>query len=210
GSREEIQISGTATLVMLPAPTPAEGGVGAPTESVGAGARIKFDESFISAISETEPIKVIVTPTTRLNGSLYVSRKSRFGFEIREINSQDEGGMFDWIVIARKRGGEDTATIGPIGPIGPIENPATTPPTEPVVPPAETVAPPAEVIPPATEPTPPPAEVTPPPAETVTPTTEPTIPPPAESPPPPPAEETPPPPVEEPVIPPAEAPPPTP
>ncbi|MEK7121728.1 MAG: tail fiber domain-containing protein, partial [Patescibacteria group bacterium] len=112
GSREEIQISGSSTLVMS---ADADG-------TRFAGIKIKFDESFIAATSETEPIKVIVTPTTRLNGSLYVSQKSRFGFEVREINSQDEGGMFDWIVIARKKGAEE---------------PLSTP-SEPVTPPAET------------------------------------------------------------------------
>jgi hypothetical protein len=189
GSREEIQISGTATLVMLPA-DPLTG-------LAPAGAKIKFDESFSSVISETELIKVIVTPTTRLNGSLYVHQKSRFGFEIREINAQDEGGMFDWIVIARKRGSEEPtdantpidandanltpSTDSTSSPQAPSETPST---------PSETVIPPAEVTPPTEEVVPPPVE------EMVPPTEEPVVPP----------VEEPAPVVEEPVVPPVEEP----
>ena len=103
--------------------------------------------------SSSNALEVILTPTTRLNGSLYVHAKSRFGFEVREINAQDEGGMFDWMVIARKKGGEDAPT-GPISPISPIENSPIEPtPAEEPAPVVEEETPPAqeEVIPPAEE-----------------------------------------------------------
>ncbi|MFY9492929.1 MAG: tail fiber domain-containing protein, partial [Minisyncoccia bacterium] len=165
GSRDEIIASGSATLQGLT--------LGADQGQTFTGARIKFDASFTSLISESEPIKVIVTPTTRLNGSLYVHEKTRFGFEIREINAYDEGGMFDWMVVARKKGAEDA--VAPITPIEPIVTPPADsetllPPAEPVVtepppaeepiaPPAEEVIPPAEeIVPPAEEPVVPPAE----------------------------------------------------
>ena len=116
--------------------------------------KIKFDESFVSLISETENIKVILTPTSRLNGPLYVSQKTRFGFEVKEINAFDEGGTFDWMVIARKKGAEEVAPLTPSQPPSetPLEpiNPVT--PIEPVAPLAEAVASPVEeIIPPTTE-----------------------------------------------------------
>ncbi|MEK7564941.1 MAG: hypothetical protein AAB501_01745 [Patescibacteria group bacterium] len=145
-SRDEVIASGSATLVTLP--------VDAQTGLASAGIKIKFDESFVSLISETENIKVILTPTSRLNGPLYVSQKTRFGFEVKEINAFDEGGTFDWMVIARKKGAEEVAPLTPSQPPSetPLEpiNPVT--PIEPVAPPAEAVAPPVEeIVPPATE-----------------------------------------------------------
>ncbi|MEK7077840.1 MAG: hypothetical protein AAB928_01970, partial [Patescibacteria group bacterium] len=144
-----------------------------------AGARIKFDESFTSIISETEPIKVIVTPTTRLNGSLYVHEKTRFGFEVREINAYDEGGMFDWMVVARKKGGEEVQSNSsvPSEPSAPVE-PVTTP-AEPIAPvePAPTEPAPTET---ATTTEPAPSEVVTPPADTTATTTDSTSSPPAE------------------------------
>ncbi|MBI4118647.1 MAG: tail fiber domain-containing protein, partial [Parcubacteria group bacterium] len=146
GSRDEIIASGSATLQGLTS----EGG------QTLTGVKIKFDSSFASVISETEPIKVIVTPTTRLNGALYVHAKSRFGFEVREINAYDEGGMFDWMVIARKKGAEENGgngiqggemapaaqeipvssePIAPIEPITPVETPVEPVPTEEIIPP---------------------------------------------------------------------------
>ncbi len=158
-SRDEIIASGSATLVTA---SDANGQF--------AGVKIKFDESFIAATSETEPIKVILTPTTRLNGALYVAQKSRFGFEAREINAQDEGGMFDWLVIARKKGAEENGGNGiQGGEMAPSAQEPIPAPSEPIVPivPIEPVTPPVD-----SETSPPPAEevVTPPPAEeTITP-----------------------------------------
>ncbi|MEK7501145.1 MAG: tail fiber domain-containing protein, partial [Patescibacteria group bacterium] len=101
-TREEIMVSGTATLIRLD--------VDPQTGLAPIGVRVRFDESFVSVISEMEPIKVILTPTSRLGGGLYVHEKSRFGFEVREINAQDEGGTFDWLVIAKKRGSTQIET----------------------------------------------------------------------------------------------------
>ncbi|MEK7078316.1 MAG: hypothetical protein AAB911_01990, partial [Patescibacteria group bacterium] len=190
-SRDEIIASGSATLQ----------GLALDQGQVVAGARIRFDESFVAAISETQAIKVIVTPTSKLNGALYVAEKTRFGFEVREINAQDAGGAFDWMVIARKKGAEEISS--PVVPIEPI-----TPIVEPITPPAETVVPPTEPTP--TEPVVAPVE----PAPVVEPVTPPTEPAPTESAPvvapvepapvvepvtPPPVEETTPPPPSEPI-----------
>ena len=95
-----------------------------------------------------------------------MAEKTRFGFEVREINAQDAGGAFDWMVIARKKGAEEISS--PVVPIEPI-----TPIVEPITPPAETVVPPTEPTP--TEPVVAPVEPAPvvepvtPPAETPTP-----------------------------------------
>ncbi|MBI2052503.1 MAG: tail fiber domain-containing protein [Candidatus Sungbacteria bacterium] len=195
--REEIIASGSATLQAIQGLT-SEGG------QTLAGVKVRFDESFTSIISETEPIKVIVTPTTRLNGALYVHAKTRFGFEVREINAYDEGGMFDWMVVARKKGGEENGGNGTQGdemapaaqeipvssePITPVETPS--PPSEPISP----VEIPVEPVP--TE------EVIPPPAEEPAPPVEEPVTPPVDSETSPPPVEEPAPPAEEPVTPPA-------
>ncbi|MDP3800157.1 MAG: tail fiber domain-containing protein [bacterium] len=175
-SRDEVIVSGSATLVMLPAD--------AQTGVAPAGIKIKFDESFTSIISETENIKVILTPTSRLAGPLYVSEKTKFGFEVREINAYDEGGTFDWMVVARKKGAEEMGNNGTNGggvvPTAP-EEPAPAPteevtPVETVTPPTEEVTPPAseEVVPPAEEVVSPTEEVVPPATEETPPAEEPT------------------------------------
>ncbi|MDP3764772.1 MAG: tail fiber domain-containing protein [bacterium] len=161
-SRDEVIASGSATLIMLPAD--------AQTGVAPAGIKIKFDESFTSIISDTQVIKVIVTPTSRLNGPLYVSQKTRFGFEVREINAFDEGGTFDWMVVARRVGSEEINSNIPYSakasqgeqipnnnqtpsetPSAPVEPSAIT--TEPAsnaaqpIAPVESVTPPTEEIP---------------------------------------------------------------
>ena len=70
-------------------------------------ARVFFDYSFSSIISDTTPIKLIVTPTSVMQGQLYTESKSQYGFVVKELNSADTG-TFDWLVIARRRGFEDT------------------------------------------------------------------------------------------------------
>ena len=86
-TRGEIQLSGSSSLV--------------------AGeAKVFFDYSFSSVISATTPIKLITTPTSIMQGQLYVDSKSQYGFVVKELNSMDTG-TFDWLVIARRKGYED-------------------------------------------------------------------------------------------------------
>jgi hypothetical protein len=85
--RKEIMLSGSGALLMS-----SEGK---------AEAKIVFHTSFSYILSDLIPIKVIITPTSYINGQLYVAEKSIYGFTIKEINSQDEGAQFDWIVTAR-------------------------------------------------------------------------------------------------------------
>lgn len=75
------------------------------SEISGGEARIFFDFSFTSIISEKAPIKVIITPTTVTQGQLYVDTKTPYGFVIKSINGPGNG-SFDWLVVARRKGYE--------------------------------------------------------------------------------------------------------
>lgn len=87
--RKEIMVSGSGKLLVHS------------TSSEQVEAKIAFHPYFSSVISEATPIRVIVTPTSYINGQLYVAEKSIYGFTIKEINSQDSGAEFDWLVTAR-------------------------------------------------------------------------------------------------------------
>ena len=154
-TREEIQLSGSNKLV-------------------NAEARIFFDESFSEIISASTSIRVIVTPTSYINGQLYVAEKNLYGFIVREIGGQDQGGTFDWLVIARRKGYDDDATVIPT--ITPEPSPSAS--LVPLVSPTETPLPePTETpLPEPTEtPIEPTPEITPEPAVApLTPTPEPT------------------------------------
>ncbi len=86
-TRGEIQLSGSSKMV-------------------NGEARVFFDFSFSSIISDTAQIRVIITPTSTMQGQLYIDTKSQYGFVAKELNSQDTG-SFDWLVIARRKGFED-------------------------------------------------------------------------------------------------------
>ncbi|OGN18983.1 MAG: hypothetical protein A3F25_02680 [Candidatus Yanofskybacteria bacterium RIFCSPHIGHO2_12_FULL_45_19b] len=68
-------------------------------------AKIFFDFSFSALISDQIPLKVILTPTSALQGQLYVAEKSRHGFVVKVLNGSNDG-SFDWLVIARRKGYE--------------------------------------------------------------------------------------------------------
>ncbi|MBA7619125.1 hypothetical protein ES703_26461 [subsurface metagenome] len=88
-SRKEIMVSGSGKLLRQA------------TSSPDVEAKIAFHPSFVALISDKVPIRVVVTPTSYINGHLYVAEKSIYRFTVKEINSQDPGAQFDWIVIAR-------------------------------------------------------------------------------------------------------------
>ena len=96
-TRGEIQLTGTSTL------------------SYGE-AKVFFDYSFSSIISDVSPIRVFVTPAERINGQLYVSDKNPYGFVVKELNASDDGVKFDWLVIARRKGYESDTTAPSISP----------------------------------------------------------------------------------------------
>ena len=83
-------------------------------------ARVFFDFSFSSIISDKVPMRVIITPTTPMQGQLYVAAKTRYGFVVKELNSSDIG-KFDWLVVARREGYDNNSTISPS--ITPIASP---------------------------------------------------------------------------------------
>jgi hypothetical protein len=159
-TRGEIQLTGTANLA-------------------NGEARVYFDFSFTSVISDQVPIKVLLTPTTdTINGQLYTATKTTYGFIIKELNASSTGKV-DWMVIARRKGyedrvaptptPEDTATTTTDASLSPDTTPTETTTTESTPNPnpdtSTTTTP---------EPTPEPAPVpdpTPAPTETTTPTT---------------------------------------
>ncbi|OGM97764.1 MAG: hypothetical protein A2735_01235 [Candidatus Yanofskybacteria bacterium RIFCSPHIGHO2_01_FULL_41_21] len=140
-TRGEIQLSGSSQIV--------------------AGeARVYFDYSFSSIISDKAPIRVIVTPTSMMQGQLYTDSKSQYGFVIKELNAQDNG-TFDWLVIARRKGFDTDiiSTPTPDSTSSPQATPATAPSTDPTPTPTPDVAPTSDVTPTPT-PTPDAAPVT--------------------------------------------------
>ncbi|MEM3063297.1 MAG: hypothetical protein QW303_07125, partial [Nitrososphaerota archaeon] len=85
-ARGEIMLSGSASIS-------------------GGEAKIYFDSSFTSVISDKIPLKVFVTPTTNMQGQLYVAQKTVHGFVVKSSSGSADG-QFDWLVIARRKGYE--------------------------------------------------------------------------------------------------------
>jgi hypothetical protein len=85
-TRGEIQLSGSSDLL-------------------GGEAKIYFDYSFTAVISDKIPLKVLVTPTTMMQGQIYVAQKTIYGFVVRGLNGASAG-KFDWLAIARRKGYE--------------------------------------------------------------------------------------------------------
>ena len=67
-------------------------------------ARIFFDKSFTDIIDHNVPIRVMITPTSYFQGSLYIADKTSYGFTVNEIHKIDTSVTFDWLAIARKKG----------------------------------------------------------------------------------------------------------
>ena len=81
-TRKEIQLSGSSRLIK-------------------GEAKVFFDYSFTSIISDEVPLRVLITPTTgTIKGQMYVAEKTVYGFVVKELNGGSDG-EFDWLVIAR-------------------------------------------------------------------------------------------------------------
>ncbi|OGN38638.1 MAG: hypothetical protein A2371_02730, partial [Candidatus Yanofskybacteria bacterium RIFOXYB1_FULL_44_29] len=133
-TRGEIQLTGSGDLV-------------------NGEAKVFFDYSFTSIISDQVVLRVLITPTTvGVTGQLYVDQKTIYGFTVKELNGSSTG-KFDWMIIARRKGFEDK--VAPT----PTPTPDAT---------GTTSVPPAEVTP---TPTPDPSAPT---GDTTTPTPTPT------------------------------------
>jgi len=85
-TRGEVQLSGSSAIT-------------------GGEAKIFFDYSFSSIISDQIPLKVFITPTTSVQGQLFVANKTIYGFVVKSINGSGEA-KFDWLAIARRKGFE--------------------------------------------------------------------------------------------------------
>ena len=150
-TRGEIQLSGSSDLI-------------------GGEAKIFFDFSFTSVISPDIPLKVLTTPTTFIQGQIYVSDKTPYGFVVKGMNGALDG-KFDWLVIARRKGFEGN-DIAPTASASATFSPSPTPAPDTTVSPAPTPTPDATPAPtPTPEVTPSPTpEPTPEPTPDVTPT----------------------------------------
>ncbi len=88
-TRGEIQLSGSSDLL-------------------GGEAKVYFDYSFTAVISDKIPLKVLVTPTTMMQGQIYVAQKTIYGFVVRGLNGASNA-KFDWLAIARRKGYDSDA-----------------------------------------------------------------------------------------------------
>ncbi|MEX2052881.1 MAG: hypothetical protein WD898_01485, partial [Candidatus Paceibacterota bacterium] len=144
-TRGEIQLSGSSDIS-------------------GGEAKIFFDYSFTSVISDKAPIRVLLTLTTLMQGQLYVDQKTIYGFVVKELNGTSSG-KFDWLIIARRKGFDED-----------ISSPTPTPASSQTSPtPSPTPEPSSEPTPsPSPDPTPEPSiSPTPEPTESPSPTPEP-------------------------------------
>ena len=83
------------------------------SDLIGGEAKVFFDFSFTSVISPDVPLKVFITPTTFIQGQLYVSDKTEYGFVVKGMNGALDG-KFDWLVIARRKGYEGNDIASPV------------------------------------------------------------------------------------------------
>ena len=158
-TRVETQLSGSSKLVF-------------------GEAKIYFDYSFTSLISDKAPIRVLITPTSNIRGQIYVDQKSIYGFTVKELNGADDGAGFDWLVIARRKGfdsdisGTASSSLNLSPSPSPTESSAPSPTPLPSESPSSTPAPsPSDAPTPTPEPTPSPSS-TPEPTPSPTPTPE--------------------------------------
>lgn len=146
-TRDEVSVTGSGVLVNCQQVSPAiteyldiqkvcqEDN----SESVAA---VMFDPSFTAMVqkgitnpSQQPKIRVITSATSPITGNLYVSDKSLKGFVVRELNSQNVGATFDWIVIVQYPNIGEVINLNEINGSGTVPQntptPTPTPSTEP-------------------------------------------------------------------------------
>ncbi|MCF8368635.1 MAG: hypothetical protein K9G76_06300 [Bacteroidales bacterium] len=69
-------------------------------------ANISFDQNFVHAVSDSEPIIVTVTPMGNSNG-VYLSEVSKDGFKVVENNNGKNNVNFSYIAIGKRKGFEN-------------------------------------------------------------------------------------------------------
>ncbi|OGN28975.1 MAG: hypothetical protein A3I26_03305 [Candidatus Yanofskybacteria bacterium RIFCSPLOWO2_02_FULL_43_10] len=175
GSKLDLQENGAYLATYGVDSTRGEIVLSGSSDLIGGEAKIFFDFSFTSVISPGAPLKVLTTPTTFIQGQIYVSEKTPYGFTVKGVNGAVDG-KFDWLVIARRKEyeGADTTSVSPSATPTPtpeptpIETPAPTESPSPSPEPEVTPSPTPESTPtPTPDPTPAPTPV---PSESPTPT----------------------------------------
>src|SRR3989338_2859733 len=109
------------------------------SDLIGGEAKVFFDFSFTSIISRDVPLKVLITPTTFIQGQIYVSDKTPYGFVVKGLNGALDG-KFDWLVIARRKG-YDTDINTPTPSDSPTPTPDVSPTPTPDVSPTPSLTP---------------------------------------------------------------------
>jgi len=101
-----------------------------PSESV---SFVIFDPTFTAMIQrgltnpEQQPkIRVIVSPTSPIAGSLYTASKSLKGFVVRELNAQNVGATFDWMVVFQYPKIGESINLNEISAVTPTPSPTET------------------------------------------------------------------------------------
>ena len=69
-------------------------------------ARIDFDTVTRDIIDPEQPVKVTITLTEQAKG-VYVTEKDVLGFRVNELENGNSNATFDWLVIARRKLGEE-------------------------------------------------------------------------------------------------------
>ena len=70
-------------------------------------ADVRFSEDVASIIDPGQPIKVNITLTSGGANGVFVETKDAVGFKVRELQSGSSNASFDWMVIARRKSGEE-------------------------------------------------------------------------------------------------------
>lgn len=67
---------------------------------------IQFDDAFASAVSDSEPIVITITPIGKSEG-VYLDRVNPDGFDVAENNDGKSSVQFSWIAIGKRKGFEN-------------------------------------------------------------------------------------------------------
>ncbi|MEX0916518.1 MAG: hypothetical protein WDZ44_00190, partial [Candidatus Spechtbacterales bacterium] len=119
----------------------------APNDVVGI---VAFAPEFSALLDNSAEVRVLITPTDQVAGTVYVSGKSVRGFIVAEGGAQDAGSTFDWIIIARIGDGTGTAQLEQVFiEENIIDEQVSNPPVEPITEPTPATE---ESVPPTAEP----------------------------------------------------------
>ena len=102
--------------------------------------RVQFSTEQKAVMATSVAYRVIVTPTDNSNG-IFIPVKDSEGFDVTELDGGKSGASFDWMVIARRVGYENSTDFGiTVDEIKPIENNSNPVVIDPPTPPPESAS----------------------------------------------------------------------